>query len=440
MIRQALRRNPWSFLGPFSTQLLAAALVAAGLGITTSIDRAPLDAAARRALTESGLADVAIIFVMVAIYLSIIIVGVTMAATVAQQARDIALVRAIGATPGRVRRSVAAQAAIVAVPATLLGVPLGSLGGRAWIHGVVTHELAPAAVSFHPHPAALPIALAVTVGTSLAGALVAAIRPSRMRPAAALADSAAPRRRIGSVRTVAGLILVAGGTVLSVSIADLDAETTDALALFVMLALCVGAGLLGPALLRVTALVGRRFGDIGRLAGDTIAVRAKALSGALVPLTLAIAFTAVKVIMLGTVEHETGTAPPAADRWLEYTGTAVYVAFAAVAAVNTLVTVVLARRRDLAVTRLAGATRGRALAVVICEALLVTGTALVVGAAVAATTTLPMLHTALGTWTPWLPAGWVLTGVLSTAALVLAGTALPAALTMRRPPIEAVHQ
>ena len=49
-----------------------------------------------------------------------------------------------------------------------------------------------------------------------------------------------------------------------------------------------------------------------------------------------------------------------------------------------------------------------------------------------------MLHTALGTWTPWLPVSWLLTGVLATAALVLAGTALPAALAMRRPPIEVV--
>lgn len=438
MIRQALRRNPWSFLGPFSTQLLAAALVAAGLGITTSLDRAPMGAAARRALTDSGLADIALLFVMIAVYLSIIIVGVTMAATIAQQARDIALVRAIGATPGRVRRSVAAQAAIVAVPATLLGVPLGGLLGGAWIDGVVGHGLAPATVTFHPHPAALPIALAVTVGTSLAGALIAAIRPSRMRPAAALAESAAPRRRIGVVRTAAGLILVAGGTGLAIAIADLDAETTDSLGLFVMLALCVGAGLLGPALLKVTALVGRLFGDVGRVAGDTIGVQARALSGALVPLTLAIAFTTVKVVLLRTGEHVTGTPPPAADRWLEYSGTSVYVAFAAVAAVNTLVTLILARRRDLAVTQLAGATRRRALVVVICEALLVSGTALVVGAAVAATTVLPLLHTALGTWTPWVPASWLLTGVLGTVALVLAGTALPAALAMRRPPIDVV--
>jgi putative ABC transport system permease protein len=57
---------------------------------------------------------------------------------------------------------------------------------------------------------------------------------------------------------------------------------------------------------------------------------------------------------------------------------------------------------------------------------------------VAATTTLPMLHTALGTWTPWVPASWLLTGIAGTTALVLAGTALPAALALRRPPIEVV--
>jgi putative ABC transport system permease protein len=36
------------------------------------------------------------------------------------------------------------------------------------------------------------------------------------------------------------------------------------------------------------------------------------------------------------------------------------------------------------------------------------------------------------------PAGWVAGGLLATTLLVLAGTALPAALAMRRPPIEVV--
>ena len=438
MIRQALRRNPWAFLGPFSTQVLAAALVAGSLGVTASFARAPLDAAGRRALTDSGVTDMAMLFLMVAIYLSVIIVGVTMAATIAQQARDIALLRAIGATPARVRRSIAAQAAIVAVPATLIGVPLGALGGRAWLGGLVGHGLAPAAVTFHAHGGALPIALAVTVGTSLIGALVAAIRPSRVRPAVALAETAAPGRRVGVVRTTLGAVLLVGGAGCSIVAAGLDPATTDALGLLVMIAMCVGVGLLGPALLRLVAPLGRLLGDSGRLAADNLAVRAKALSGALVPLTLAIAFTGVKVILLRTAEHVHGEPGPVADRWLEYSGTAVYVAFATVAAVNTLVTVVLSRRRDLAVSQLAGATRGRALGVVVCEALLVTTTALVAAAVVALTTTVPILHTALGTWTPWLPVSWLLTGVLSAVALVLAGTALPAALALRRPPIEVV--
>jgi putative ABC transport system permease protein len=436
VIRQALRRNPWSFLGPATTQLLAAALVAGALAIIASLDRAPLGPAERRAVTDSGLPDMAVIFLMLAIYLSIIIVGVTMNATISQQARDIALVRAIGATPGRVRRAIAAQAAVVAVPATLAGVPLGLAGARAWLDGLVAHGIAPPAVTFHSHGGALPIAFAVTVGTSLIGALIAAIRPSRLRPAVALAESAAPRRRVGITRTVVGLMLVGGGVTLSVAIADRSAATADELGLFVMLALCVGAGCLGPALLTAAAPLARLLGDTGRLAADNILVRAKAFSGALVPLTLAVAFAAVKVAWYSTAAHVTGVPGSAADRWLEFSGTAVYAAFAAIAAVNTLVTIVLARRRDLAVTRLAGGTRGHTLAVVFCEALVVTGTALVVATGVATATLLPLLHTGLGTWLPWLPPSWLLAGVAGTAALVLAGTALPAALALRRPPIE----
>ena len=430
LTRQALRSNPWSFLGPASTQCLAAAIVAGSLGATRSFDGVRLDA--------SDVPELAAIFLLIAIYLSAIIVGVTMSATVARQARDIALVRAIGGTPGRVRRAVALQAVLVAVPATLVGVPLGTLGGRAWIRGLIDHGVVPAAVGFRAHPAALPIALAVTVGTSLIGALIAAIRPSRVRPAVALAESAAPRRRIGVPRTALGVVLVAAGVVLSVLISGLGARQADGAAFFVMLAMCVGAGLLAPALLRVFAPAARLFGPSGRLAADTIAVRAKALSGALVPLTLATAFAAVKVLAHTTTTHVTGVAEPAAAVWTDYSGTAVYVAFAAVAALNTLITVVLAGRRDLAVTQLAGGTRGRVLRVVIWEALIVTGTGLLVAAAVAGTTLLPMLHSALGTWTPWMPAHYLVAGVLAVTALVLTGTALPAALAMRRPPIEVV--
>jgi putative ABC transport system permease protein len=438
VIRQALRRNPWAFLGPAATQALSAALVTTGLCLLASFDGAPLDPVRRAELTATGIADLPLVFLVSSIYLSLLIVGVTMGTAIADQAGDLALVRTIGATPGRVRRTIAAQAALVALPATAAGLPLGLLAGYAWLHALVGHGIVPAEVGFRMHGGTVPIAFAVTVGTSLLGALIAAVRPSRLRPAVALTEAAVPGRRTGAVRTPIGLLLVAGGITLSAVLSGLNAETADQAGFFVMLAMCVGVGLLGPVLLRVAAPVARLAGPAGALAADAVVARARSLSGALVPLTLAVGFAAFTITMGTTTEKVTGVAAPAADRWLEYSGTGAYTAFAAIAAVNTLVTAMQARRRDLAVLRLAGGTRGRTLAVVICEALVVTGTALVAGAVVALTTLLPLLHTALGTWRPWLPASWLLGGVAVTAALVGTGMVLPAAVGLRRAPIEVI--
>ncbi|WP_406036451.1 ABC transporter permease [Micromonospora sp. NBC_00898] len=438
LTRQALRKQPWAFAGPFVTQCLAAALVSGALGASSSLSDARLDPAARQALTESQIPEMAVLFVVVSVYLTALIVGLTMTSSIARQGRDIALVRAVGATPGRIRRAVAAQAAVVAVPATLLGVPLGALLARAWLAGLTGHGVIPPGVTFHPSAAALPAALGITVGASLVGALVAAVRPARVRPATALTETAVPQRRVSVVRTAIGVVLVAGGVVLSILIANGAPATADGSSLFTMLAMCVGAGFLGPVLLQLTAPLARLFGGTGALAADSLAVRAKALSGALVPLVLAIAFAIVKVVTHTTSVHVHGAPDPAAQVWTEYSGTAVYVAFAAVAAVNTLVTVLLARRRELAVTRLVGASRVRALAVVVCEALMVTVTALAVGTVVAMVTVVPMLHGMLGTWMPHLPPGQLAVGLATVIGLVLLGTVVPALVAMRRPPVESL--
>jgi putative ABC transport system permease protein len=173
------------------------------------------------------------------------------------------------------------------------------------------------------------------------------------------------------------------------------------------------------------------------LAADSVAVRARALSAALVPLVLAVGFAAIKITAHTTAAHVRGIPDPAADVWLEYSGTAVYVAFAAVAAVNALVTLVVSRRSELAALRLAGATAGRVLAVLTCEAVVVTGTTLLAAAGVAAATLLPLLHGDLGTFLPYLPAGWLAAFVLGVFGLVALGMMAPAAVLLRRPAIEA---
>ena len=439
---QALRKHRWGFVGPFATQCLAAAVITAMVTTAVSMSAAVLTPDERRILDESDMADAAAAFLGSSIYLSILMVGVTMVAAIARQARDIALLRAVGATPGRIRRSVARQAALVAAPAAALGFGLGLGLGRVWLSLLVIHDVLPAAIHFRPVLWALPMVIGIEVVTSVVGALVAAIRPSRVRPATALAETATRQTAGGAVRAVLGVVLLVGGVVLSALLSRVDAEQADAGGLFVILGMCVGVGMLGPVLLGVAARLAwpllRLAGDTGVLARDAMVARSRALSTALIPLVLAGSFAAVKVGAYATAEHVTGVRPPAADMWLEYSGTAIFVAFAVIGAVNTLLTVSVGRERELALMRLAGATRARVLAVWACEAGLVLGTVLVLAAGVALATLVPMTRTAFGAW-PYIGPAQVALGVLGGAAVVAAGTMVPAAVLTRRPPIESVR-
>jgi putative ABC transport system permease protein len=198
--------------------------------------------------------------------------------------------------------------------------------------------------------------------------------------------------------------------------------------------MCVGVGVLGPVLLRSVVVVVRPLtAGSARLAVDNVGAMSRALSGALVPLVLVIAFAAAKVAMHTTPAHRTGATEPAGELWTDYSGTVVYCTFAAIAALNTLITVLVGRQRDLAVAQLAGGTRRRVLAVVICEAVLVTATALVLAAGIAIATLLPILRTV-----PYVPPAYLVVGGLLTAAVVAAGMVGPAAVLTRRRPVTVV--
>jgi putative ABC transport system permease protein len=455
---QALRKHRWGFVGPSATQCVAAAVITAMTTTGMSLSSADLSPAERSALDASDMGSATAAFTGTSIYLSILMVGVTMTAAITRQARDIALLRAVGATPGRIRRSVARQAALIAVPSATLGYGLGLLLGRVWLAQLVSHDVVPAAVGYRPVWWVLPLVIGIEVVTSVVGALVSAVRPARVRPATALTETATRRPGGGPVRTVLGAVLLVAGVVLSVVLSGVDVEQADAGGLFVILGMSVGVGMLGPVLLLVAArlarpvlrLVGGRRGprgvaswagraaDIGVLAADAMVARSRALSTALIPLVLAGSFAAVKVGAYGTAERATGVRPAAADMWLEYSGTAIFVAFAVIGAVNTLMTVSVGRERELGLMRLAGATRARVLAVWACEAGLVLGTVVVLAAGVAFATLAPMTHTAFGAL-PYIPPAQLVVGLVAGAVVVAAGTVLPAVVLTRRPPIESVR-
>ena len=113
------------------------------------------------------------------------------------------------------------------------------------------------------------------------------------------------------------------------------------------------------------------------------------------------------------------------------------IAYAAIAAVNTLAVAVLARRREFGAQRLAGADRGQIRRMLFIEGGIVAVVGLALGIVISLFTVLPMAITT-GEIIPSGPV-WVFLGVvLAVFLIVWPVTALSARLAMRKSPIEAV--
>jgi putative ABC transport system permease protein len=127
----------------------------------------------------------------------------------------------------------------------------------------------------------------------------------------------------------------------------------------------------------------------------------------------------------------------AVSAWLNKLLITVMVGYAALAAGNTMVMAALARGRELALLRLAGVTRRQVRRMVNAEQVGLLGTALTVGAAIAAATLIAVVHALTGTFLPYIPPlGWVIV-LGGTTALALVTTILPVSRLLRTPPVRA---
>jgi putative ABC transport system permease protein len=127
----------------------------------------------------------------------------------------------------------------------------------------------------------------------------------------------------------------------------------------------------------------------------------------------------------------------ALNAWANLVMAVVLGGFAAIAAMNTLVMTILDRRAEVALLRLAGATRRQIRRMVLWEAVLVTATGLLIGTAILAVTLVPIARGTTG-GAPYVPAGIALPVALGIVALGLAATALPARALLRTRPAATV--
>lgn len=188
-----------------------------GVEAVTAADEA---ADQSEALSESlGFLQTALlVFALVAVFVASFIIQNTFRIIVRQRQKELALMRAVGATGGQVVWMVVIEAIIVGIVASILGIAFGFVIAQA-LTGVM------AAIGFDLPSTTAPLAtrtivvgVAVGLGVTVAAAVLPAIRAARIPPVAALQDvdvrlRMSDRRRtiIGSVVLAAGLALILNG-------------------------------------------------------------------------------------------------------------------------------------------------------------------------------------------------------------------------------------
>ncbi|MEE1792010.1 FtsX-like permease family protein [Streptomyces sp. BE308] len=236
----------------------------------------------------------------------------TVALSVGQRGREFALLRAIGATPRQLRRTIATESLLVAPLAGALGTLPGIALANWWFGRLKDKGAIPDAVRLDIGWLPLGVAVAATVLTALLAGYLAARRPAKTKPGLALARTAVEGSPFGRIRTPLGVVALAGGGVFAGIAASQTGEDAANAALGVVMLFMMAVALLGPVIARVCASVLglplRAAGASGALAAANSRTNARRLASAITPIVLAMAFSSTLVFMHTSenraVEHQ----------------------------------------------------------------------------------------------------------------------------------------
>ncbi|MFC7530775.1 ABC transporter permease [Actinoplanes sp. GCM10030250] len=211
-------------------------------------------------------------FAGIALFVGIFLILNTFSIVVAQRTRELALLRAMGASRRQVINSVLVEAVIVGLIAAVLGLAAG-VGAGAGLGALFSSagggglNLAPIGVPLSAVISSFLVGVLVTV----VAAVLPALRASRIAPVAAMQDVATPDRPLTKITVAGGLVTSAGAAALGVGLFADAGDATLYLILGGVLVTFLGIALLTPLISRpVVSLLGRLFawsvpGKLGRL-------------------------------------------------------------------------------------------------------------------------------------------------------------------------------
>ena len=222
--------------------------------------------------------NVLLAFALITLFVAAFLVNNIFQIVVGQRIRELALLRAIGATPAQVTRSIIGEATLVGAFATGVGILLGvllAIGLRALL-GVVGFDLPNGPIRLEPRT--LIFAIVVGMGITIGSAITPALRARRVPPIAAMRDGyrlsgGGLRRRLiigGQITAIGAVLLVLG------LFGDLDTVPLLAAIAIGAIFIFVGVNMLSPVIAKPVALglgapVNRAYGTPGRLAQENAA-------------------------------------------------------------------------------------------------------------------------------------------------------------------------
>jgi putative ABC transport system permease protein len=157
------------------------------------------------------------IFAGVALFVGAFIIWNTFTMTVIQRSRETALLRAVGATRGQVRRSIATEALVLGLSASALGVlvGVGVAKGLSALMSAVGFSLP--TTSTQVEPRTVWVSLIVGTVVTVVAALAPARRATKVLPVEALREATPGTGGTSRLRAVSGLLLTAAGAAALVS-------------------------------------------------------------------------------------------------------------------------------------------------------------------------------------------------------------------------------
>ncbi len=201
-----------------------------------------------------------LVFALIALFVGSFIIYNTFSIIVAQRSRELALLRALGASGKQVTRSVAAEAFVVGLLSSVLGLALGvlvaiGLQGLLAAFGFSLPSEAPVIL-----PRTVVVALFAGTVVTFVSALSPARRAARVPPVAAMRDTAviassgSRRYRIGGLLAIIGILLLALGLFGDVGSGAVPGGAAGLVGFAVFLVF-IGVAMLSPLVARPVARV-----------------------------------------------------------------------------------------------------------------------------------------------------------------------------------------